>query len=89
MSQASLSVRIDSDIKKQFDNFCEEVGMNTSVAINLFIKAVLREKRIPFEIAVEKEDPFYSEENQNRINAAIKRIEAGGGSVHEIIEDYS
>ena len=28
MSQASLSVRIDSDIKKQFDNFCEEVGMN-------------------------------------------------------------
>ncbi len=89
MPQASLSVRVDSDIKKRFDEFCEEVGMNTSVAINLFIKAVLREKRIPFEIAVEKEDPFYSEDNQNRINAAIKRIETGGGSVHEIIEDYS
>lgn len=79
MSQASLSVRIDSDIKKQFDNFCEEVGMNTSVAINLFIKAVLREKRIPFEIATEKEDSFYSVENQKRINAAINRIEAGRG----------
>lgn len=33
-----------------FDVFCSNVSLNTSTAINLFVKAVLRENRIPFEI---------------------------------------
>ncbi len=50
MKQTTLSVRMDEELKNEFDSFCADVGMNTSVAINLFIKAVVREKRIPFEI---------------------------------------
>lgn len=50
MKQALMSVRIDADLKKEFDNFCTEVGLNSSAAVNLFVRAVLREKRIPFEI---------------------------------------
>jgi addiction module RelB/DinJ family antitoxin len=41
---------MDEDIKKRFDAFCADAGMNASVAVNLFARAVLREKRIPFEI---------------------------------------
>jgi addiction module RelB/DinJ family antitoxin len=50
---------MDDTVKKQFDAFCSDVGMNASVAVNLFAKAVIREKRIPFEIA-SNEEPFYS-----------------------------
>lgn len=50
MSQTTLNVRIDEDLKRRFDAFCAEVGMNASVAVNLFVKAVIREQRIPFEI---------------------------------------
>ena len=57
MSQANLSVRVDEKDKKNFELFCNKTGMNVSVAINMFIKSVLREQRIPFEI---KTDPFYS-----------------------------
>lgn len=46
----TLNVRIDEDVKRQFDAFCAQVGMNASVAVNLFVKTVLREQRIPFEI---------------------------------------
>jgi len=42
---------MDPDVKKSFDEFCASVGMNTSTAINLFARAVLREKRLPFEVA--------------------------------------
>lgn len=87
MAQASLSVRVDGDIKAKFDKFCSEVGMNASVAINLFIKAVLRENRIPFEITTNVSDPFYSEVNQERLIEAISRLESGKGTVHEIIEE--
>ena len=43
MAQATISARIDEKDKMAFDEFCSDVGLNTSAAINLFIKAVLRE----------------------------------------------
>jgi len=51
MAQTTLSVRLDSDDKKRFEEFCNETGMNVSVAVNMFIKAVLRESRLPFTVA--------------------------------------
>ena len=50
MNQSTLSVRVDSEDKKYFEIFCTNTGMNVSTAINMFIKTVLREQRIPFEI---------------------------------------
>ena len=50
MSQTTLNVRMDEDLKARFDAFCAAVGMNASVAVNLFVKTVVREQRIPFEI---------------------------------------
>ncbi len=50
MAQATFSVRMDENLKKQFDNLCLDFGMNTSTAINVFARAVVRERRIPFEI---------------------------------------
>lgn len=50
MAQSILSVRMDENLKKEFDEFCSEVGLNSSVAVNLFVRTVVREKRIPFEI---------------------------------------
>jgi len=50
MKQATISVRTEMTTKEQFDAFCTEVGMNTTVAINLFMRAVLREKKLPFEV---------------------------------------
>ena len=55
MEQATLSVRANSKDKKDFDAFCNSAGINVSTAINMFIKAVLREQKISFEI---KSDNF-------------------------------
>ena len=84
MAQTTLSIRMDENVKKQFDAFCSEVGMNTSVAINLFAKAVLREGKIPFEISV-NDDPFYSDANKARLKKSIDALNASKGSAHELI----
>ena len=47
-----------------------------STAINVFIKAALREKKIPFELAAEP-DPFYSEENMEWLRQSAREIEEG------------
>lgn len=83
MAQTTLSVRMDEDLKKQFDAFCSAVGMNTSVAINLFAKAVLREHRIPFDISY---DPFYSDSNLSHLRRGIDALNAGKGAEHDVIE---
>ena len=47
MSQTTYSIRIDSDLKKDFDAICKDLGMSPATAINEFVKAVVRERRIP------------------------------------------
>lgn len=56
MAQATFSVRMDEVLKKQFDGLCQEFGMNTSTAINVFARAVVRQRRIPFEISSPETD---------------------------------
>ena len=50
MESLTLNVRVDAKDKKSFEDFCSSVGMNVSTAVNMFIKAVLREQKLPFEI---------------------------------------
>ncbi|MBO6086745.1 type II toxin-antitoxin system RelB/DinJ family antitoxin [bacterium] len=51
MSQANICIRLDENLKKQFDYLCNEFGLTMTAAINMFIKAVIRESKIPFEIS--------------------------------------
>lgn len=85
MAQTTLNVRMDADLKKEFDTFCSKVGLNTSVAVNMFARAVLRERRIPFEITDET-DPFYSECNMRVLLQSIKEANEGKLTRHELIE---
>ena len=85
MALTTLTTRVDETDKDLFVSFCDSVGLTSSAAINIFVKAVLREKRIPFEIKVE--DPFYSESNQKHLKKSIKQLREGKGTPHELIED--
>lgn len=76
MALATISARVDAYDKADFDKFCSNVGINASTAINMFIKAVLKERRIPFDLydSEKNEDPFYSEENMKRLRKSIDRV---------------
>ena len=49
---ATLTINTDEKTAENFYAFCEELGLDMSTAINLFMKACLREKRIPFELSL-------------------------------------
>ena len=53
MAQATFSIRMDESLKNQFGNLCKEFGMNASTAFNIFARAVVRERKIPFEISAQ------------------------------------
>ena len=85
MAQSTFSVRMDSEVKRQLDDFCLKVGMNTTVAFNMFARAVLRENRLPFDVTTEP-DPFYSESNLAHLRRGIVALNSGKGIEHDIIE---
>ncbi len=85
MAQTNVNIRMDENLKKQFDAFCSEIGMNMTTAFCVFAKTAVRQNRIPFEISAES-DPFYSEANQARLRKSIADLNAGKGKIHELIE---
>lgn len=81
----TMSIRIDSNVKKEMTKVCKQLGLSVSAAFNVFASAVAREKRIPFECAI---DPFYSEENMKYLNKVIGDIKSGKAKMveHDLIE---
>ena len=58
MTDSIVTVRVEEDAKKKFERFCEDVGINMSAALNMFIHAVIREQKIPFEISASRKKSF-------------------------------
>lgn len=84
MALPTLTAHVDEKDKLSFDAFCSSVGLTSSAAINIYVKAVLRERRIPFEIR--QEDPFFSAENEEYVLKSVNELRAGKGTTHELIE---
>jgi DNA-damage-inducible protein J len=53
MAQTNVTFRMDEDLKKQAEQLFNEFGMNMTTAFTIFTKAVVRQGKIPFEIAVD------------------------------------
>ena len=56
MAQTTMTVHMDNQQKIQFEKLCEEFGISANTAINIFVKAVIRTKSIPFTIKAEEEN---------------------------------
>ena len=44
----NMSFRIDKDLKRQADELFKSLGMNTSVALNMFLTQSVRDQALPF-----------------------------------------
>lgn len=53
MAQTNVNIRMDENLKKQFDYLCNELGLNMTTAFNIFAKAMVRQQKIPFEVSLD------------------------------------
>ncbi|MCL2406283.1 MAG: type II toxin-antitoxin system RelB/DinJ family antitoxin [Defluviitaleaceae bacterium] len=51
MAQTSINIRMDEDLKRDFDNLCDDFGLSMTAAFTVFAKTVVRRQMIPFEIS--------------------------------------
>ena len=50
MANVNINIRMDEELKQQFELFCADMGMTMTTAFNIFARKVVKEYRIPFEI---------------------------------------
>lgn len=87
MSQTvNINFRMDSDLKKNLEETCSDMGMSMTTAFTIFARTVVRERKIPFEVTA---DPFYSENNVHYLENKMEDYKAGRLKLaeHELIED--
>jgi DNA-damage-inducible protein J len=49
----NLSIRMDTELKKQAEKLFSELGLNMTTAFNVFVRQSLRQGGIPFEIKLD------------------------------------
>lgn len=80
----NITIRTNKKLKQQAEKVFNDLGLNMTTAMTIFMKAVVREGGIPFEL---KMDPFYAVENQQYLNESIEELEQGRGVIRELIEE--
>ena len=76
-----ISLRVDDSVKRQAESVCAEIGMSLSTAINIYLKRLGRERRVPFDVSA---DPFYSDANVAVLRSRINDVNNGDNLVsHE------
>ena len=77
MAQVNLTIRIDNSDKKAFAEICKSMGLTVSAAYNVFTKAVIRNRKIPFEVQAQEDDGFYNPANIRHLEE-MKKLEEQG-----------
>ena len=83
---AQISLRVDDELKRGAEKTLNDIGLSMSTAINIFLKTVVRENRIPFELSA---DPFYSKENMKELERRVHAVRSGESTLkeNELIEE--
>ena len=68
---------MDNSDKKAFADICKSMGLSVSEAYNVFTRAVIRNRKIPFEVEAQEDDGFYNPANIRHLEE-IKKLEEQG-----------
>ena len=77
-----ISIRMDEDLRKEADEILDELGLNMSSAVNIFVKQLVRQGGLPFTPTLETRQTLENR-RRDRLNSLMnfaaqnKRIESG------------
>jgi len=53
---ATVRARVDANLKVEVEEILDEIGLSMSQAIIIFLKAIQREKGLPFDLKLESDE---------------------------------
>ena len=87
MGQIATTIRMDAELKAEFDKLCEEFGMSANTAFNIYVKTVIRQRRIPFAIEADPIDDVM--ERGRKAFYEMRKIAAENGTAGMSLEEIN
>ena len=80
----NLKIKIDKDLKVKVNAVLDDIGLDTTTAVRMFFKEIVRTKSLPFTPTAS--DPFYNQANIEHLKKALDDVRNGRNIVeHELI----
>lgn len=73
MSKSNLTIAMDKNDKEKFINLVDELGLNVSTAINMFVKQSIRENALPLNLKINNIEKI-SEDIMNEYDEAFSEL---------------
>ena len=83
MNEATISIRLDSRDKIDFEKLCKNIGMTVSTAINVFIKKSISEQEIPVTVSANKKEKAW-----NNLKMIVKNTKVNLPKDYDYKEKY-
>lgn len=84
----TINIRMDKNLKVDFEKFCQDMGMSMTTAFTVFAKKVVSEERIPFEIGRKRMNPETQEAlDEVRWMKAHPNMTKSYSDVNEMMKD--
>ena len=87
MGQIATTIRMDAKLKAEFDKLCEEFGMSANTAFNIYVKTVIRQRRIPFTIEADPIDDVM--ERGRKAFYEMRKIAAENGTAGMSLDEIN
>lgn len=88
MENANLTVRLNPKMKSDFTELCNNMGMNVSTAISIFITTFLRCQGIPFAVTARSLNEMQTLKAIDNVNKG-KNLSKVFHSTEELMEDLN
>jgi DNA-damage-inducible protein J len=84
---ARISVNVDGEIKQSAQKILGEIGMDLTTAIDLLLRTIVREERIPFSLQTERayRDALYRQYIETELDKA--KLEAADPNIRWVSHD--
>lgn len=86
MAQATITFRIDEDMKEELNGICEALGLTLSGALTIFAKKMINERGLPFDL---KLNPNYETIKTMKEVEENKGLSKTFTSANELMEDLN
>lgn len=80
MAAVNYTVKFDESDKRVAERVFNELGLTMAAGLNIYIKMVARQQKIPFDLALPKQTPVVTKEQKGKSIKALAGLLAG----HEV-----
>ncbi len=81
MAKVMINFKMDEELKNKFDQICEALGLTTTSAYTIFATQVVRQRKIPFEITMEKTKPDYTLYDNNKMIGMLEECNQNNSDI--------